>query len=110
MPSTGCQQRGKLSLKTLLPIPSFPVAFPTVWTDQRTVIPTDVDEESEGEEGLDGDEEVDGLGEMENEEEDGRTETGGMETEGMEAGGTEADGRKADGMAASREEAEESEN
>ena len=62
-------------------------------------------------------EEVDGLGEMENEEEDGRTETGGTETEemeaggtGTEAGGTEADGREADGMAASREEVEESEN
>ena len=34
-------------------------------------------------------EEVDGLGEMENEEEDGGTETGGTETEGMEAGGME---------------------
>ena len=83
----------------------------------RDVIPTDVDEESEGEEGLDGgeegldgDEEVDELGEMENEEEDSGTETGGTETEGMEAGGTEADGREADGIAASREEAEESEN
>ena len=76
----------------------------------RDVIPTDVEEESEGEEGLDGDEEVDGLGEMENEEEDGGTETGGTETEVMEAGGMEADGREADGMAASREEAEESEN
>ena len=61
--------------------------------------------------------EVDGLGEMENEEEDGRTETGGTETEEMEAGGTgteagrtEADGREADGMAASREEVEESKN
>ena len=38
----------------------------------RDVIPTDVVEESEGEE-------VDGLGEMENEEEDGGTETGGTE-------------------------------
>ena len=42
---------------------------------------------------MDGDEEVDGLGEMENKEGDGRTETGVTETEGMEAGGTEADGR-----------------